>query len=314
MAAGGYSFGGEYDGGGGGGGYYGGGGGGYADAGAGGSGYAAPGVSVARSTVGGRSGDGVVTIGWTRDRPTITARLRSAIGPSTAGWYRRPVTITYTCTPGEADHVSCPEPVTVSREGAAQAVNATATAADGAVATTHSVVNLDRTAPRVRISGVRDDVAYLGVRPRYSCQSADGLSGVASCRIRAVKRAHGPNVLRAIAVDRAGNVSTHSVSYWVKRRHLAGATWSKGAWEVHRGRTYTLAAMAWHRPRLVGAVPGQGRPSHLGARFKRAGKAAGIKRWTRTVTMSMPVSRSRTWTLGVRDGRGVHRITVRIVD
>ncbi|MET0997677.1 MAG: glycine-rich protein [Marmoricola sp.] len=307
-----YSFGGEYDGGGGGGGYYGGGGGGYADAGAGGSGYTAPGVVVISSTVGGRSGNGVVTIAWTRNKPTVAATLSSAIAPTAAGWYRRPVTITYTCTPAD-DSVTCPAPVTVSSEGAAQNVTGTATAADGGVATANSVVNLDRTAPGVRVTGVRDNVAYLGAKPRYSCRSVDRLSGVASCRVTAAKRAHGPTVLKATAADRAGNVATRSVSYWVKHRVLAGATWKNGAWEVQRGRTYTLAAMAWHRPRFFAAVPGNGTPSHFGARFKRAGKAAGVKRWTRRVTMSMPVSRSRTWTLGVQDRRGLHGITFRIV-
>jgi hypothetical protein len=29
--------------------------------------------------------------------------------------------------------------------------------------------------------------------------------------------------------------------------------------------------------------------------------------------MSMPVSRTRTWTIGVKDGQGVHRITIRLV-
>ena len=309
-----YTYNGFYDGGGGGGGYYGGGGGGYADAGAGGSGYAAPGISVVSSTVGGRSGNGVVTIGWARDLPTINATLTSAAARSTAGWYRKPVTITYACTPDDPALVTCPDPVTVASQGAAQSVSGTATAADGGTATATSIISLDRTVPSVRVKGVRDRVAYLGVAPQHTCGSADRLSGIASCRITATKRPHRPFVLRATAVDRAGNVATRSVSYWVKRRQLVGATWKNGAWEVHRGRAYTLAAMSRHRPRFATAVPGRGQPVDLGARFERSGEAAGVKRWTHAVQMSMPVSRSSIWTLAVKDRRGLHRITVRIVD
>jgi hypothetical protein len=165
----------------------------------------------------------------------------------------------------------------------------------------------------VKVRGVRDGAGYLGVKPRHTCQAADGLSGVRSCKVIAKRGAHGRTVLKATAVDRAGNVAADRVTYRVKRRILVGATSYKGAWEVRRGRTYTLAAMAWARPRFVRAVPGMGHPRHLGARFDRSGRVAGVKRWTHRVTMSMPVSRTRIWTIGVRDGRGLHRIKVRVV-
>jgi hypothetical protein len=249
-----------------------------------------------------------------RNDPTITAALGSASSPSAAGWYRTPVTITYTCTPRGADLATpCPEPVTVSEEGAAQAFSATVNAVDGGVATVSSVVNLDRTAPTVKVRGVRDGAAYLGVKPRPRCQAADGLSGVLSCKVIASRGSYGRTVLTGTAVDRAGNVARDRVSYQVNRRNLVGSTWHNGAWEVRRGRTYTLAALAGVRPRFVRAVPGAGRPRHLGAWFNRSGSAAGVKRWTRGVTMSMPVSRTRIWTVGVKDGRGLHRIKVRVI-
>jgi hypothetical protein len=132
------------------------------------------------------------------------------------------------------------------------------------------------------------------VKPRHSCQAADGLSGVLSCKVIAGRGSHGPTVLTATAVDRAGNVATDRVTYRVNRRNFVGTTWDKGAWEVRLGRTYPLAAIAGVRPRFVRAVPGVGRPRHLGARFDRAGRVAGVKRWTRRVTISMSVSRTRT--------------------
>ncbi len=249
-----------------------------------------------------------------RSDPTITVALSSTSTLSAAGWYRTPVTLTYTCVTGSADLVvPCPQPVTVSMDGAAQAVSATVNAVDGGIATVSSVVSLDRTAPTVKVSGVRDGAGYLGIRPRHGCQAADGLSGVLSCKVIEKRTYGGPTALTATAVDRAGNVATNRVTIRVNRRNLVGATWVKGAWEVHRGRTYTLEAMARYRPRVVQAVPGVGRPHQLGARFDRSGSVAGVKRWTRRVPMSMSVSRTRTWTIGVRDGRGLHRITVRLV-
>lgn len=186
-------------------------------------------------------------------------------------------------------------------------------AVDGGIATVSSVVSLDRTAPTVKVRGVRDGAGYLGVRPRHSCLAADGLSGVLSCKVVERRRYHRPTVLTATAVDRAGNVATDRVTYWVHRRNLVGATWNNGAWEVRRGRTYTLEAMARVRPRFVRASPGVSRPRHLGALFDRSGRVAGVKRWTHRVTMSMSVRRTRTWTIGVRDGGGLHRITVRVL-
>jgi len=70
-----------YRGGGGGGGYFGGGGGGWGESGAGGSGYAAPTVTNLSSQDGVRSGDGVVSLGWSRSA-TLVAVTTSPDGGS----------------------------------------------------------------------------------------------------------------------------------------------------------------------------------------------------------------------------------------
>jgi hypothetical protein len=250
-----------------------------------------------------------------RSDPTITVQLSSRHAPSATGWYRTPVTLSYTCVAHGAGLVTaCPRPVKVSEEGAAQAVNATINAVDGGIGTVSAVVNLDRTGPAVKVRGMRDRAHFLGTQRRHWCDAADGLSGVRSCKLVATQGPHGAHIVTATALDRAGNVATGRVTYRVTRRTLVGASWTNGVAEVRRGRTYTLAALAEGQPRFVRAVPGVGRPHLVGAWFEHAGNVAGVKRWTYRVTMSMPVRRARIWTIGVKDGRGVHRITIRLVD
>ncbi len=249
-----------------------------------------------------------------RHDPLITVTLSSATAPSTTGWYRTPVTLTYRCVAAGAELVApCPQPLTVSEDGAARAVNATISAVDGGIATVSTVVSLDRTAPTVTVRGVRHRGRYLGVVPRHTCQATDGLSGVASCTITATRGPRGPHVLTATAEDRAGNVATGRVVYRLTRQKILGATWDEGAWQVRRGRTYTLAAVAETRPRFARAVPGTDPPRRLGAWFERSGKVAGLTRWTHRVPMTMPVGRTRAWTIGVKDGRAVHPVRVRLI-
>ena len=79
---------------GGGGGYYGGGGGGFSQSGAGGSGFAGPTATNVQSTSGGRSGNGIVTLSWSRV-PASSAVTASPVGGSTPG---QTVTLTATVT------------------------------------------------------------------------------------------------------------------------------------------------------------------------------------------------------------------------
>jgi hypothetical protein len=132
--------------------------------------------------------------------PTVVAHVSSVVRKR-AGWYRAPVSISFTCTPNNAPLASaCPATKTLSRSMADQSVTVTVTGKDGA-ATTVSVthINIDRRAPRLRV---------MRRGRRLSCDATDGLSGVASCVIRrhrstldAVRTVH----WTAIARDRAGN-------------------------------------------------------------------------------------------------------------
>jgi hypothetical protein len=148
--------------------------------------------------------------------PTITATVRSATGKSAAGWYRTPVQVRFTCTPGSAALIGdCPAAVTVKRNGAGQSVTRTIHAADGGVATvTVRGLNIDRVAPKVRITGI-SRTTYQGRAPQARCAARDGLSGVSRCRI--TQHTSGDTVrVVATATDKAGNTSRTSKVYTLK--------------------------------------------------------------------------------------------------
>ena len=146
-----------------------------------------------------------------RQDPKITARVSSTKPRRKTGWYRTPVTVTFSCTPAGAPLTEpCPAPVTLRREGAGRVVTRTVVATDGGVATVVvSPINIDRTGPKVRIRGIRGPGAR-GWPPRGTCVATDALSGVASCTLS--RRIRPKRVVYVVvAADRAGNTSTRRV-------------------------------------------------------------------------------------------------------
>ncbi|WP_341925337.1 lamin tail domain-containing protein [Nocardioides psychrotolerans] len=154
--------------------------------------------------------------------PTITAELSSPRPAS--GWWTGRVTVTFACTPGSAPITgTCPAPVTFDADGADQSVTRVITASDGGAATVRiSNVDIDGTAPRVAVKGVRDGVTYRqGAVPRARCQAFDRLSGVGSCTLRRQvdMTAYGKRVVvTATALDVAGNEATDRLVYKIRSR------------------------------------------------------------------------------------------------
>jgi hypothetical protein len=135
--------------------------------------------------------------------PEIHATVTSSRPRSTAGWYRAPVTITFTCIPHGSPLVGpCPSPVVLTGSGADQSVTRTITAQDGGSATvTRDNIDIDRVAPVVKVKGAT---------PR--CAAKDPLSGVARCALK-TKRVGDRLVVTATAVDRAGNKAKAKRTY-----------------------------------------------------------------------------------------------------
>lgn len=240
-----------------------------------------------------------------RDEPVITATTTGRTGDN--GWHRGPVTVTFTCEATTAPlTTSCPEPVVVRGDTSGRTVSGTVHAADGGVATTSVRLAVDSVAPRVRIAGVRPGSTHFD-RPAVKCVASDSRSGLASCRVTSTRKGERV-VVRAVARDRAGNVSRARTSYVLSDLVIQGAQRVNGVWQVQRGRTYTVLARSSKTPLYVYAAPAGRSPHGSRIPFTRTGP----KRWALPVGMRMAVSYSRDWRLGViLDGR-LREVRVRV--
>jgi hypothetical protein len=166
-----------------------------------------------------------------KTKPTISAAASAS--PNANGWYKADVTVQFACTdPNGANGSSgsgipngtCPAAQTLSAEGIAVASSAQ-TGADAAGNTSDSsnvvTVNLDKTAPVVAVTGVRDGASYtLGSVPAAACTTSDALSGVATQATPSVTGGGSVGLGSFTAIcgggtDRAGNGGSASVSYTV---------------------------------------------------------------------------------------------------
>jgi hypothetical protein len=151
----------------------------------------------------------------------ITAHVSSAHRKTRAGWYRSPVTVSFTCSQSTVPlTVPCPARVTRVRQGAGQSVSRTVRAPDGAVATvTVSAINIDSRGPSVRVTGARLRQTYRH-RRHLRLHAADALSGVATSHLhqRVVRRHNGTRVVHyAVTVtDKAGNATRRNGLYFIR--------------------------------------------------------------------------------------------------
>jgi hypothetical protein len=150
--------------------------------------------------------------------PGITATTASA-APARNGWYRTPVTVTFTCS-GTRLATACPAPVVVGGNGRDQVVARTVGDDQGGAAEAVARVSVDRTAPRVKVAGARSGATY-GTRRKLTCRATDALSGVGSCRVTTSQRRAGKRTVvswTGRATDRAGNTATTRGTYTIRRR------------------------------------------------------------------------------------------------
>jgi len=249
-----------------------------------------------------------------RHDPSITAHLSSAHAKSAFGWYRSPVTVTFTCTTHGAPLTApCPATVTVTHQGAARVVTRTISATDGGLATVSVSINLDRTAPSVTVKGVRNGGRYARPGPSVKCAAADALSGVASCTVtRHAHSAHGTTTVhyRATARDKAGNVHTVTGTYRLVPIALVGAVFANGAYTVHRGHTYLLQVHSVTRPAYYDATPFPGTPFQPDP---IAMHRAGHNLWSLPVTMEHRLHSHRYWNIGIKIGGSMRVLKLRVL-
>lgn len=134
-----------------------------------------------------------------------------------AGWYRTAPSVSFTCADTGSGVAECPEPVQVTGDGADRSVTGTVTdRAGNATAAAVTGLNVDTTAPAVRVTGAGDDSYTLGAMPAPACDTADAVSGVAKAATLTVTR---DNRARYTATctggtDVAGNVAAPASAGW----------------------------------------------------------------------------------------------------
>jgi hypothetical protein len=170
----------------------------------------------------GNVGTDAVTVKLDKTKPTITGAVTSGTKGSN-GWYVGPVTVSFTCADalsGIADK-ACPDPVTLSANGADQSAGGTVADRAGNTATAAvSGINIDQEKPTLTTAdvNVQGGTYTLGSVPAATCKAADTVSGLASCTVTVTggnPTGVGTFTWTAVATDKAGNATTITGSYKV---------------------------------------------------------------------------------------------------
>lgn len=130
-------------------------------------------VSGSGSDIAGNSATASLPLNIDKTAPTITASASPAAGAN--GWNTSDVTVSFSCNDGLSGVISCPDPVTVSTEGASQSVSGTTTDSAGNTASTSVSINLDKTAPTLSITSPAAGSTTSGNQPSIDISYGDNL-------------------------------------------------------------------------------------------------------------------------------------------
>lgn len=153
--------------------------------------------------------DGTLTVrvfGLDNDPPVINATAAPAA--NAAGWNNASVTVTFTCSDATSGIASCPQPLTVTTQGANQVVSGTAVDNAGNTATASITLNIDETPPAIaaNTSPQPNAAGWNNTDVTASFQCSDALSGVATCPVSQTVTSEGANqAITGTATDVAGN-------------------------------------------------------------------------------------------------------------
>jgi hypothetical protein len=245
--------------------------------------------------------------------PSITAHVRSAHAKSAAGWYRSPVTVSFTCTTAGSPLVlGCPAPVTISKNVKGQYLTKTIAAADGGVATVNvGPISLDRTKPALTITGVKAGAIYGAFpAPFATCSAHDALSGLAKACTVSSHRSGSHVTFTAIAKDKAGNVTTKKVKVSTVAYFIVGHRRMGGRFTVHVGKSYlvgakvaTSKAPVYEQAALQGSAPHPDQPVMT---------EVGSGKWETRIHITKRMSQHTDWVVGVKVGSTSHLIKLRV--
>jgi len=128
----------------------------------------------------------------------------------------------------------------------------TITADDGGSDTVTVSVDIDMTAPAVTLAGITAAPYLEDPRRTARCVGSDALSGIASCVVNAFELGGGKVRVEALATDKAGLQSVDEAVVRMTTSGILRATYSRGAYEVERGKKYTVVVLGIKKIFLVG--------------------------------------------------------------
>jgi hypothetical protein len=157
----------------------------------------------------GNLGTDSVTVRLDRTAPTVTGAIVEGTRGA-GGWYTGPVKVAFTCSDAVSGIAVCPDPVTLTDNGAGQSVTGVATDNAGNKATVKiGGIDIDREKPAISVAGLKDGAVYtLGSVPVGSCTATDAVSGAGACTVSVsggLANGVGTFVYVAKAADNAGN-------------------------------------------------------------------------------------------------------------
>ncbi|MCU1382349.1 MAG: Neogenin [Acidobacteria bacterium] len=180
-----------------------------------------------------------VTLQVVKTRPSITATITPAANAN--GWNQTAVVVSFVCS----GSLACPSPVTVTTEGADQAITRSVVDTAGHTAAATVTLNIDTTRPTIAAAVSPtprpDGTVDGGATVTFTC--SDALSGIASCPPPVTIAAAGPSTVARTAVDRAGNEATATVSVTVNTASAAPT--------ISATVTPPANADGWHRGDVV---------------------------------------------------------------
>lgn len=165
-----------------------------------------------------------ISLPITLNTPPLTISATPSPAPNAAGWNNSNVTVTFACSGGTGT-LSCPQPVTVSTEGANQTISRNVADNSGNSATTSITLRIDKTPPTLSISSPLSGATVTTSQVNLAGIASDALSGLAgvTCNGSPATVAQsnfscnamltvGSNVIAVRATDVAGNITNTSTS------------------------------------------------------------------------------------------------------
>jgi hypothetical protein len=154
-----------------------------------------------------------ITLHIDKTVPTIAASITPAA--NSHGWHRVAPTVAFTCADALSGILFCPEPVTLTNDGAGQRVGGTVVDNADNQAATEVVLHLDRTAPQItaRVEPAPNAAGWnnASVVVRFTC--TDALSGIDHCPEPVPVELEGrEQTVSGTAVDRAGNQASTAIT------------------------------------------------------------------------------------------------------